>query len=61
MVSYSVLELVLCRLKRPDIILISFTKRQIRDVTTKLEEKAKRVRLKVSTEKKNVRRINARN
>ena len=40
----------LYRLKRPDKIPISLNKRQIERVKTKLEEQAKPVRLKVSTE-----------
>lgn len=44
-----------------DIALISSTKQQIQDKTTKLEEEARRVGLKVSTEKTKTMRINARN
>ena len=44
-----------------DIALISSTKQQIQDKTTKLEEEAKRVGLKVGTEKTKVMRINTRN
>jgi len=43
-----------------DIALISSTKQQFRDKTTKLEEEARQVGLKVSTEKAKVMRINAR-
>ena len=43
-----------------DIALISSTKQQIQDKTRKLEEEARRVRLKVSTEKTKTIRINAR-
>ena len=44
-----------------NIALISSTKQQTRDKTTKLEEEARRVGLKVSTEKTEVMRINVRN
>ena len=44
-----------------DIALISSTKQQIQNKTTKLEEEARRVGLKVSTEKTKTMRINARN
>lgn len=40
---------------------ISSTKQQIQDKTTKLEDKARRMGLKVNTEKTNLMRINARN
>ena len=43
------------------VALIYSTKQQIQDKTTKLEEEARRVELKVSTERTNVMRINARN
>ena len=43
------------------VALIYSTKQQIQDKTTKLEEEARRVELKVSTKRTNVMRINARN
>ena len=43
------------------VALIYSTKQQIQDKTTKLEEEARRVELKVSTERTKVMRINARN
>lgn len=43
------------------VALIYSTKQQIQDKTAKLEEEARRVELKVSTERTKVMRINARN
>ena len=43
------------------VALIYSTKQQIQDKTTKLEEEARRVELKVSTERTKVMRINAKN
>ena len=44
-----------------DIVLLSSTKQQIQDKTTRLDEEARRVGLKIDEEKTNTIRINARN
>ena len=44
-----------------DIVLLSSTKQQIQDKTTRLEEEARRVGLKINEEKTKTMRINARN
>ena len=44
-----------------DIVLLSSTKQQIQDKTTKLEEEARRVELKINEKKTKTMRINARN
>ena len=44
-----------------DIALLSASKQQIQDTTSRLDEEARRVRLKINIEKTKVVRINARN